>query len=148
MKIGHWKTTDVWYNHYIAARPGQDTTDQMLGTLQDVPNQSARRDASLKVNNSECQISEESDDISEDSYISDSQDVDSPISTKVNSMPNTSPSYSYSSSKSIYEGESLPSDDSHENSRVKTKKTIMYYSSDHHSTTPSEDSDSSDPDWE
>jgi hypothetical protein len=30
MKIGRWKTPEVFYNNYVAARPDQDTTDRML----------------------------------------------------------------------------------------------------------------------
>ena len=31
MKIGRWKSADVFFNNYVAARPAKDTTDRMLG---------------------------------------------------------------------------------------------------------------------
>ncbi len=31
MKIGKWKTTDIFYNHYVAARPQSNMTDKILG---------------------------------------------------------------------------------------------------------------------
>ena len=34
MKIGRWKTTDIFYNNYVAACPKNDLTDRMLGVLE------------------------------------------------------------------------------------------------------------------
>jgi hypothetical protein len=77
MKIGHWKTTDVFYNHYVAARPGQDTTDRMLGML----------DAYFirqrnNLNSSFVSTSEDAESSADDSPRSTSQRLDTPDSTE------------------------------------------------------------------
>ncbi len=33
MKIGRWKGVDTFYNHYIAARLAENTTDKILGII-------------------------------------------------------------------------------------------------------------------
>ena len=37
MKIGRWKSADVFFNNYVAARPAKDTTDKMLGVVNGTP---------------------------------------------------------------------------------------------------------------
>ena len=33
MKIGRWKTADVFFHHYVQARPQPSTTDKVLGVV-------------------------------------------------------------------------------------------------------------------
>jgi hypothetical protein len=134
MKIGRWKTTDVFYHHYVAARPSQDTTDRMLGTLDNAGSYTSSEDMSSGK--------------SSESSVDESSDTDSQIQVRSSRIAPIRPKKIMSSSDSNPEDD-FPSDDSHEISAKSStrKKVIEYYSSDHHSTTPSEDSDSSDSEW-
>ena len=33
MKIGRWKSADVFFNHYVASRPPASVTDRILGII-------------------------------------------------------------------------------------------------------------------
>lgn len=75
MKIGRWKSSDVFYNNYVAARPRIDTTDRMLGlNFSREPSMDSSsvsvielRDAYLKDPNKHVEdIEEEEEDISEE----------------------------------------------------------------------------------
>jgi hypothetical protein len=88
MKIGRWKSADVFFNHYVAARPQHSVTDKILGVV----------------------IPDEDDDDDSDEYIivaTPNTTVDPPDSDR--DAPNSTLTYYESSSDSTNNTTLLPS---------------------------------------
>jgi hypothetical protein len=141
MKIGRWKSTDVFYNHYVAARTSQDTTDRILGTLDssdDVWSSADKSRAHIPHDRSDPRIFVSNDN--NNSVLDTSRFSNSLQNYSITSSEAASSSDS-ASEEDISDGILIEDEENPEK-----KKSIEYYSLSSGSTTP-EASSSSDSDY-
>jgi len=147
MKVGRWKTTDVFFGNYVAVQPHQDTTDRMLGSkklpIQDIIKNSNNCNElppdspkSLDIKSSDESVKSDHDDTT----------LDNRMVINVSQVELNSSGSEYSSSASQYEDLQSDEDPIPPSNRKKAIKW-EYYSTEEEVSIPEASSDSDDEDY-